>query len=131
MSEDVEPIAPAFFRAPAAVIAGAYVVGLIIGESAKPLSAQPLSIAFWGATAIVLMPFLLPTRWFHRAPRVLSAWMMGSAIVVTVRTAFMAGWLFPRIGFSGWLTKLTLDLVLTAALWVATMSVRSQPNSDH
>ena len=124
VSEEVEPIAPVFFRAPAAVIAGAYVVGLVIGESAKPLSAEPLSIAFWAATAIVLLPFVLPTRWFRRIPRVLSAWMIGSAVVVTVRTAFMAGWLFPRIGFTGWLTKLTLDLVLTAALWVAALNMR-------
>jgi hypothetical protein len=124
VSEEAEPIAPVFFRAPAAVIAGAYVVGLILGESAKPLSAEPLSIAFWIATAIVLLPFTLPTRWFRRSPRILSAWMIASAVVVTARTAFMAGWLFPRIELSGWLTKLTLDLVLTAALWVAALNMR-------
>jgi hypothetical protein len=124
VSREVEPIAPVFFRAPAAVIAGAYVVGLIIGESAKPLSAEPLSLAFYAATALVLAPFMLPGRWFGRSPRLLGAWMLGSAIVVTARAAFMAGWLFPRLSMTAWLTKLTFDLVLAAAMWVATVAVR-------
>jgi hypothetical protein len=53
--------------------------------------------------------------------------MIGSAIVVTARTAFMAGWLFPRIATLGWLTKLTMDLVLTAALWVAALNRAASP----
>jgi len=111
-------------RAPAAVIAGAYVLGLILGESAKPLSADPLSFAFWTATALVLGPFVLPVHWFRRAPGVLSGWMLAAAIVVTARAAFMAGWLFPRLPVTSWLTKLTLDLVVAAALWAATLSAR-------
>jgi hypothetical protein len=128
VNEEVEPIAPAFFRAPAAVIAGAYVVGLVVGESAKPLSADPLSFAFWVATALVLAPFALPLRWFGRSPRLLGAWMLAAAIVVTARAAFMAGWLFPRLPMANWLMKLTLDLVLVGALWVATVAVRRTPD---
>ena len=124
MSREAEPIDPAFFRAPAAVIAGAYVVGLVIGESAKPLSAEPLSVAFYGATALVLAPFVLPGRWFGRSKRLLGAWMLASAIVVTARAAFMAGWLYPRLPMTAWLTKLTFDLVLAGAMWVATVTVR-------
>jgi hypothetical protein len=118
-------------RAPAAVMAGAYVVGLMLGESAKPLSAEPLSLAFYAATALVLAPFLLPSRWFRRWPRFLGAWMLAAAIIVTARAAFMAGWLFPRLPVTGWLTKLTLDLVVAGALWVATLSARGKWSIDN
>ena len=113
-----------FLRPLAAVIAGAYIVGLILGESARPLSAAPLSAAFYAGAALVLAPFLLPSAWFRRSPRVLAAWMLGAAIVVTIRAAFMAGWLFPRLEWTGWLTKLTMDLVLAAALWAAAIAQR-------
>jgi len=112
-------------RAVATVIAGAYIVGLVIGESARPLSAEPLSVAFYAATALVLLPFMLPMRWFARAPAVLHAWMIAGALVASVRAAFMAGWLFPRLPLASWLTKLLLDLVLVAALWAATMVTRA------
>jgi hypothetical protein len=111
-------------RAPAAVIAGAYVVGLAIGESARPLSADPLSIGFYLCTALVLLPFMLPARWFERAPAVLNAWLVAGAIIATARAAFMAGWLFPRLPLTSWMTKLLLDLVLVAALWLAALGAR-------
>lgn len=108
-------------RAPAAAIAGAYVVGLIVGQSARPLSADPLSIGFYVATAIVLLPFLLPTRWFNRAPSVLRGWMIGAAIVATARAVFMAGWLFARLPVAAWVPKVLFDLVILAALWLAAL----------
>ena len=114
-------------RAVATVIAGAYVVGLVLGESARPLSAEPLSLAFWAATALVLLPFMLPIRWFARCPALLHAWMIAGAIVASVRAAFMAGWLFPRLPLASWMTKLLLDLVLVAALWAAALATPSRP----
>lgn len=112
-------------RAVATVIAGAYIVGLVIGESARPLSAEPLSVAFYAVTALVLLPFMLPLGWFSRYPAFLHAWMIAGALVASVRAAFMAGWLFPRLPLASWLTKLLLDLVLVAALWAATMVTRA------
>jgi hypothetical protein len=114
-------------RGVAAVIAGAYVVGLVIGESARPLSADPLSMAFCACVALVLLPFMLPSRWFRGAPSLLHAWMIAGAIVASARAAFMAGWLFPRLPLSSWLTKLILDLVLVAALWAAAIANRQSP----
>lgn len=114
-------------RAMATVIAGAYVVGLVLGESARPLSAEPLSVAFYAATALVLLPFMLPMGWFARYPALLRAWMMAGAIVASVRAAFMAGWLFPRLAFASWMTKLLMDLVLVAALWAAVLVTPSKP----
>ena len=111
-------------RAPAAIIAGAYVVGLVIGESARPLSADPLSIGFYACTALVLLPFVLPSRWFDRAPALLNAWLVAGAAIATARAAFMAGWLFPRLPLTSWLTKLLFDLVLVAALWIAAIATR-------
>ena len=111
-------------RAPAAVIAGAYVVGLVIGESARPLSVDPLSIGFYACAALVLLPFVLPSRWFDRAPALLNAWLVAGAAIATARAAFMAGWLFPRLPLTSWLTKLLFDLVLVAALWVAAIANR-------
>jgi hypothetical protein len=113
-------------RGLATVIAGAYVVGLVIGESARPLSAEPLSLAFYAATALVLLPFVLPMRWFSRYPAFLHAWMIAGAIVASVRAAFMAGWLFPRLPVTSWLTKLLLDLVLVTALWAAAWATDSR-----
>ena len=114
-------------RGLATVIAGAYVVGLVIGESARPLSAEPLSLAFYAATALVLLPFMLPMAWFSRYPAFLHAWMIAGAIVASVRAAFMAGWLFPRLPLASWMTKLLLDLVLVAALWAAALARPSRP----
>jgi hypothetical protein len=114
-------------RAVATVIAGAYIVGLVIGESARPLSAEPLSVAFYTATALVLLPFMLPMGWFSRYPAFLHAWMIAGALVASVRAAFMAGWLFPRLPLVSWLTKLLLDLVLVAALWAAVRVTPSKP----
>ena len=114
-------------RGLATVIAGAYVVGLVIGESARPLSAEPLSVAFYAATALVLLPFMLPMAWFSRYPAFLHAWMIAGAIVASVRAAFMAGWLFPRLPLASWMTKLLLDLVLVAALWAAALARPSRP----
>jgi hypothetical protein len=114
-------------RGMATVIAGAYIVGLVIGESARPLSAEPLSLAFYAATALVLLPFMLPMGWFARYPAFLHAWMVAGAIVASVRAAFMAGWLFPRLPLASWLTKLLLDLVLVAALWAAVRVTPSKP----
>lgn len=114
-------------RAVAAVIAGAYVVGLVIGESARPLSAEPLSLAFYAATALVLLPFIVPMGWFSRYPAFLHAWMIAGAIVASVRAAFMAGWLFPRLPLASWLTKLLLDVVLVTALWAAALATPSKP----
>jgi len=114
-------------RAVATVIAGAYVVGLVIGESARPLSAEPLSLAFYVVTALVLLPFMLPMGWFSRIPAFLHAWMVAGAIIASVRAAFMAGWLFPRLPLASWMTKLLLDLVLVAALWAAVAVTPSKP----
>jgi hypothetical protein len=108
-------------RAPAAAIAGAYVLGLVVGQSARPLSADPLSIGFYVATAIVLLPFVLPSRWFARAPAVLRGWMIGAAIVATARGVFMAGWLFARLPAAAWVPKVLFDLVILAALWLAVL----------
>ena len=113
-------------RAPAAAISGAYVLGLVVGESARPLSADPLSMAFYACVALVLLPFLLPSRWFDRAPALLNAWLIAGAVVATARAAFMAGWLFPRLPLSSWLTKMALDLALVGALWVAAMANRAR-----
>lgn len=124
LSRDAESEVARLVRAAAAVIAGAYVVGVVIGESARPLSAEPLSLAFYAAMALVLLPFVVPRRWFSGAPTVLNAWMIAGAVVASARAAFMAGWLFPRLPVTSWLTKLFLDLVLVAALWAAAMASR-------
>jgi hypothetical protein len=108
-------------RAPAAAIAGAYVVGLVVGQSARPLSADALSIGFYVATAIVLLPFVLPSRWFARAPAVLRGWMIGAAIVATARAVFVAGWLFARLPAAAWVPKVLFDVVILAALWLAAL----------
>lgn len=122
-----EPLPVALLRAPAAIAAGAFVVGLatgaIVGPFVAPTTASP---ATYLLTMVVCAPFLIPTAWYRRHPA-LWFWMAAAAALATVRAVFMAGFLLPYQPVGAWLLKVSMDLLAAAVLWIAAMAVRRSP----
>ena len=119
-----EPLPVALLRAPAAVAAGAFVVGLTTGAIVSPFarsgSASPVTFLL---TIAICAPFLLPTAWYRRY-RALWFWMAAAAALATVRAVFMAGFLLPHQPFGGWLLKTAMDLLAAAVLWLGAFAVK-------
>ena len=118
-----EPLPVALLRAPAALAAGAFMIGLGAGVIASPFAAATPSAITYLLTLAVCVPFLLPTRWY-RGHSVLWIWMVTAAALATVRAVFMAGFLLPYQPIGAWLLKTVMDLLAAAALWVATGAIR-------
>jgi hypothetical protein len=118
-----EPLPVSLLRAPAAVAAGAFVVGVAAGAVAGPFASLPPSPVTYLVTLLVCLPFMLPTAWYTRH-RVLWFWMAAAAVFATVRAVFMAGFLLPYQPVGAWLLKVSMDLLAVVVLWVATAAVR-------
>jgi hypothetical protein len=127
---DSEPLPVALLRAPAAVAAGAFLVGLGTGAVVAPLGteASPSAITYV-VTMAVCAPFLLPTAWYRRY-RTLWLWMAAAAAIATVRAVFMAGFLLPHQSPGPWLLKTAMDLLAAGILWLATLAMRRAPVPD-
>ena len=110
-------------RAPAAVVAAAYIAGLLTGAVARPALTAPSAGVVFLLTAFVCGPFLLPTRWFRRQPSLLWGWMFAAAVMATTRAVTMAAWLYPRLPLDAWFVKAVVDLVVCALLWTAAIAV--------
>ena len=119
-----EPLPVALLRAPAAIAAGAFIVGLTTGATVSPFAtttaASPIT---FGLTLAICAPFLLPTAWYRRH-RVLWFWIAAAAALATMRAVFMAGFLLPYQPPGVWLLKTAMDLLAAAVLWVAALAVR-------
>ena len=109
-------------RVPAGLAAGAFVVGLVTGAFAGPLSAVPASVVTYVLTLIVCAPFLMPSAWHHRHPA-LRVWMAAAAAIATVRAVIMAGYLLPYQPWGAWIVKTVVDLIVAAVLWLAVLAV--------
>ena len=121
-----EPLPVGLLRAPAALAAWAFVVGVAVGAIAGPFAPGPVaagSPATYLLTLAVCVPFLLPTAWYRRH-RVLWIWMTAAAALATLRAVFMAGFLLPHQPIGAWLLKTTMDLLAAAALWLAAIAIR-------
>jgi hypothetical protein len=123
VSDWSEPVPVSLLRAPAAVAAGAFVVGVSAGAVAGPFASLPPSPVTYLLTLLVCLPFLLPTAWYHRR-RALWTWMAAAAAFATVRAVFMAGFLLPYQPVGAWLLKVSMDLLAVAFLWIAAAAVR-------
>ena len=121
--KESEPLPVALLRAPAALAAGAFMIGLVAGEIARRPPAPRQSVATYLLTLVICVPFLLPTSWY-RGHRILWIWMAAAAVAATVRAVFMAGFLLPYQPIGAWLLKAVMDLLAAALLWVATMAVK-------
>jgi len=108
----------ALMRAPAGVAAGAFILGLVTGAFARPLSAPPRSLGTFLVTLVVCVPFLLPTPWYRRF-RALWVWMAAAAAFATLRAAVLAGWRLPHQTMDAWLFKTVFDVLVAGVLWLA------------
>ena len=113
----------ALLRAPAAIAAGAFMVGLASGVFSRPLSTLPASSAALIVTVVVCVPFLLPTPWYRRY-RVLWMWMAVAAAFATVRAVVVAGWMLPHQTWTVWTVKTLVDAVVAAILWLAVIALK-------
>ena len=130
MIEEREPIPVALLRAPAAVAAGAFVLGVTTGAVVGPFTpAGATSPVTYLLTVAICAPFVLPTAWYRRH-RVLWFWMAAAAALATVRAVFMAGFLLPYQPLGSWLLKTAMDLLAAAVLWLATIAVHRAPVPD-
>ena len=128
--DEREPLPVALLRAPAALAAGAFVVGVATGAFVGPFvtaaSASPLTYLL---TLAVCTPFLLPTTWYRRH-RVLWFWMAAAAALATLRAVFMAGFLLPHQPLGSWLLKTAMDLCAAGVLWIAAAALHQAPLPD-
>ena len=117
----------ALLRMPAAIAAGGFVIGLTVGELAKAMNGRSfLAVDYWTALA-VCVPFLLASRRFDLrvVGPLLRAWLMGAAVVCTMRLAYFCAWSYARRPLSTWLVMVLLDVAVGAALWLAVYVVLS------
>jgi hypothetical protein len=130
MFDEREPLPIALVRAPAAVAAAAFVVGVTTGGIVGPFTASgPASPVTYLLTLAICAPFLLPTAWYRRH-RALWFWMAAAAALATVRAVFMAGFLLPYQPVGPWLLKISMDLLAAAVLWIAAIAVYRAPIPD-
>lgn len=128
--DEREPIPVSLLRAPAAVAAGAFVLGITTGAIVGPFTATgSTSPITYFLTLTICAPFMLPTAWYRRH-RTLWFWMAGAAAIATLRAVFMAGFLLPYQPLGSWLLKTVMDLLAAAALWLATVAVNRSPVPD-
>jgi hypothetical protein len=125
--DESEPLPVSLLRAPAAVVAGAFIVGVAAGAVAAPFTSAPPSALTYLLTIAVCVPFLLPTAWY-RGYRRLWLWMAAAAAFATMRAVFMAGFLLPHQPLGAWLLKTSMDLLAVTVLWVAAFATkRAEP----
>jgi hypothetical protein len=124
-----EPLPISLLRAPAAVAAAAFLVGVAVGATAGPLApggpgsnAQPSRAMTLAITLAVCAPFVLPTTWYRRH-RLLWIWMASAAAFATIRAVFMAGFLLPYQPLGVWMLKVSMDFLAAAVLWTAAIAV--------
>ena len=131
MFDEREPLPIALVRAPAALAAGAFVVGVATGAIVGPFvtaatTASPLTYLL---TVAICTPFLLPTAWYRRH-RALWLWVAVAAAVATARAVFMAGFLLPHQSLGAWLLKAGMDLLAAAVLCIAAAALHHVPMPD-
>jgi hypothetical protein len=120
-------------RAPAAIAAGAFLVGLTAGEAASwshrapdswALAALRIAIVF-----LVCLPFLLPSEWYRSRGLGMPAWITIAALAASVRGAYLCALLYPLQSLGAWLTFAGLELAIGATLWVAVFALRRRPSN--
>ena len=115
----------ALLRAPPAIAAGAFIVGLASGIFSRPLSTLPASSVALLVTLAVCLPFLLPTPWYRRY-RVLWIWMAAAAAFATVRAVVLAGWMLPYQTWPVWIVKTVIDVAVAGILWIAVIALKRE-----
>lgn len=123
MSDTDAEATTTILRTPAAVIAAAYLVGLLFGELSRPASMFASPPVVYLATVFVCGAFLAPARWFRAQPALHWIWMFAAAGIATARAVAMALWLYSQQPDGAWFIKALGDLFVAGLLWVAAIAV--------
>jgi hypothetical protein len=114
-------------RAPAAIVAAAFLVGLMAGEAAvwDPTFRAAVPTVLQGlAIGLVCLPFLLPSRWYRSGRSGMRAWMWAAVLAASIRTVYVCGSLYPLQPVQTWLSVTSLHAAQLGTLWLAVLAVR-------
>ncbi|HEX9368353.1 MAG TPA: hypothetical protein VF921_17110 [Vicinamibacterales bacterium] len=122
-------------RAPAAVVAAAFLVGVIAGAAVSSYRAGGPAIADalpCLAAGFVCVPFLVPSECYRPARTGMRAWLPAAAFIASIRTAWLCVSLYPaRPSLGNWLMAAGLQVALAGTLWLAVFAVlRRDPTLD-
>jgi hypothetical protein len=120
----------ALLRAPAAIVSAAFVAGLVAGEVAAPghiLHPRARDLLRFAVVAFVMIPFLLPSRWYQPGRSVMRMWIVAAALTASVRAVYMSVGLYSNRPASDWLMVTALHLAQIGTLWLAVFAVRRRP----
>jgi hypothetical protein len=120
----------ALLRAPAAIVSAAFLAGLVAGEVASPRHTLPppaRDLLRFAVIAFVMIPFLLPSRWYQPGRSVMRMWIVAAALTASVRAVYMSVGLYSNRPASDWLMVTALHLAQVGTLWLAVFAVRRRP----
>jgi lysylphosphatidylglycerol synthetase-like protein (DUF2156 family) len=120
----------ALLRAPAAVVAAAFLAGLVAAEAAvrgRGLQSRGWDALGYAGVVLVMIPFLLPSRWYRRGAMMMRLWIAGAAAAASCRAVYMSAALYSHRPAPEWLMVTGLYLVEAATLWLAVFAVHRGP----
>ena len=120
----------ALLRAPAAVVAAAFLAGLVAAEAAvrgRGLYSRGWDALGYVSVVLVMIPFLLPSRWYRRGATMMRLWITGAAATASCRAVYMSAALYSHRTAPEWLMLTGLYLVEAGTLWLAVFAVYRGP----
>ena len=119
----------AFLRAPAAIVSAAFLAGVMAAEAAVPgriLQPRNWDILGYAVVAFVMIPFLLPSRWYRPGRTLMRMWIVAAALIASVRAVYMCVALSPPHP-AEWLMVTALHLAEVGTFWLAVFAVYRGP----
>ncbi len=113
-------------RAPAAVAAAAFLVGVMAGEAVSSngtLETAAAAVLRCLAVSLVCVPFLLPSRRYRTGQTAMRAWIIAAALVASIRAIHLCASLYP-LPFGTWVMAAGLQVALVGTLWLAVVALR-------
>jgi hypothetical protein len=119
----------AFLRAPAAIVSAAFLAGVMAAEAAVPgriLQPRNWDVLGYAVVAFVMIPFLLPSRWYRPGRTLMRMWIVAAAAVASLRAVYLCVALdSPRP--AQWLMVTALHLAEVGTFWLAVFAVYRGP----
>ena len=119
----------AVLRAPAAIVSAAFLAGLV-AAAAGPGPIRPPTgrdAAGYAVVALVMMPFLLPSRWYRAGRTIMRTWIVVAAVIASVRAVYIGVALYARRPALESLMVMALYLAEVGTLWLAVFAVQRGP----
>jgi hypothetical protein len=113
-------------RAPAAIVAAAFLGGVVAGEAAwsnGTLESAGAAALRCLAVSLVCVPFLLSSKRYRAGRTAMRAWIVVAALVASIRTIYLCVSLYP-LPLGTWLMAAGLQIALVGTLWLAVVALR-------